>query len=61
MNSLINKKVVKKSGKPFKSGLKVNTVKSVTENPNTNKPAFTFYEDESVVDVFICKEFLNGN
>lgn len=40
--------------KPFKSGLLKNTVKSLTINPNTNKPAFTFVEDESVVDCYIC-------
>lgn len=40
--------------KPFKSGLKFNTVKSLTTNPNTNKPAFTFVEDASVVDCYIC-------
>jgi hypothetical protein len=44
-----------RSPKPFKSGLKENTVKTLTVNPNTGKPAFTFYEDESIVDAYICK------
>lgn len=36
--------------KPFKSGLKINTIKGVTTNSNTGKPAYTFIEDESCVD-----------
>lgn len=60
MNSFIGKKVKKKSGKPFKSGLKVNTVKKLTHNPNTKKPAFFFEEDQSVVDAHIC-EIVNDN
>ena len=38
------------SRKPFKSGEKVNTITGLTTNPNTQKPAFRFKEDESVVD-----------
>lgn len=41
--------------KPFKSGLKVNTVKGITTNPHTNKSAFTFEEDNSLVDCHACK------
>lgn len=41
--------------KPFKSGLKVNTVKGETVNPYTGLPAYTFYEDDSIVDKHICK------
>jgi hypothetical protein len=48
------KKVSKKSNKPFKSSLKINTIKSITINPNTSMPAFTFFEDESVVDMRTC-------
>lgn len=40
--------------KPFKSGLLKNTVKSVVINTNTSKLAFTFVEDDSVVDCYIC-------
>lgn len=54
-------KVVKFSGKPFKSGEHVNTVKDVIEHPNkidpeTGKgvPAYTFYEDESIVECARC-------
>ena len=45
-----------KEPKPFKSGSKVNTIKEVTTNPNTGKPAYLFEEDESVVDCFLCVE-----
>jgi hypothetical protein len=41
--------------KPFKSRLMFNTVKGVETNPNTNKLAFTFFEDDSLVDIRICK------
>lgn len=53
-------KVIKKSGKPFKSGLKVNTVKSTTTNQNTLREAYIFEEDDSVVDVIQCKEYKVG-
>jgi hypothetical protein len=46
-------KVYKKSGKPFKSGLWINTVKGETINPYTQQEAFIFQEDESVVDKHI--------
>lgn len=45
-------KFKKKSGKPFKSGNKVNTYKSTTVNPNSGKQAYAFIEDDSIVDVF---------
>jgi len=48
-------KVQKKSGKPFKSTFKVNTVESFIINPYTNKPAFTFVEDHSIVDFKQCE------
>jgi sporulation protein YlmC with PRC-barrel domain len=55
---MIGKKVSKvrkgRVPKPFKSGFKVNTVKEITINPNTQKPAFLFIEDDSVVDCHIC-------
>lgn len=53
-------KVRKISGKPFKSGSKINTVKGETINPNTNLPAFVFEEDDSIVDKKICVEVENG-
>ena len=53
----IGTKVVKTSGKPFKSTLKINTVKGLTYNPITGKISYTFYEDESNVECFRCKEY----
>lgn len=53
--SYIGKRVVKKSNRPFQSGNKVNTVAGVTTNPHTDKVAFSFEEDPSVVDAFICR------
>ena len=51
-------KVSKKSGKPFKSGLKINTVKGITVNDYDprKRPAYTFFEDDSVVSTYLCKE-----
>lgn len=53
--SYIDTVVVKGSGKPFKSGALGATVRSVGVNPNTGKPGFFFYEDDSVVDCHFCK------
>lgn len=52
--SFIGKKVMKTSPKPFKSGKKVNTVKDVVEHPVLKIPAFTFQEDDSVVECRRC-------
>lgn len=54
-------KVKKNSGKKFKSGELVNTVKSVVDHPNKIKDGipvkgYTFYEDESIVECHICLE-----
>jgi hypothetical protein len=46
----IGKKCFKPSGKPFKSKLDVNTISGVAINPHTLLDAFTFVEDDSVVD-----------
>lgn len=48
--------VIKKSRKPFKSGEKVATVKAVTVNPHTNRTAFSFIEDDSIVDAHQCQK-----
>ena len=48
--------VRKLSNKPFKSGLTINTVKETTINPKTGNPAYSFEEDNSIVDCFKCKE-----
>ena len=52
----IGKKVMKSSEKPkpFKSGLKVNTIKDVITHPTLNIPAYTFEEDESHVECRRC-------
>ena len=41
--------------KPFKSGLKTNTVKDVITHPILNIPAYTFEEDSSYVECRRCK------
>lgn len=53
----IGKVVWKKTRKPFKSRLQKATVKDVTTNPQSpkNKLAFTFIEDDSIVDCDICE------
>ncbi len=51
----IGKQVYKyKSGKPFKSGLKVNTVKAIIDHPILNIPAYGFEEDDSYVECRRC-------
>ena len=48
-------KVTKISGKPFKSGNKINTVNGVIEHPILpGKKAYTFLEDDSYVRVDVC-------
>ena len=56
-------KVKKKSGKPFKSGLKIATVKDIIDHPlkPTGGDAYTFEEDDSCVSVSQCVEVLNNN
>ena len=45
--------------KPFKSGLKINTIKSVITHPQLpNELAYTFEEDDSYVECRRC-EILN--
>ena len=48
-------KVKKISGKPFKSGNKINTVKGESVNPYTGKEAYFFKEDDSIVDEEKCE------
>ena len=43
-----------KASKPFKSGLKINTVKGVIEHPILEIPAYTFEEDDSYVECRRC-------
>lgn len=51
---VIGLQVFKTSKKPFKSKNIYNTVKALTINPHTELAAFTFEEDESIVDAHIC-------
>lgn len=58
-------KVVKLSGKPFKSGQRINTVKEIVKHPYKNNKvtgepvdAYTFYEDDSVVEANVCTRAL---
>lgn len=56
MENVLNKKVIKKSGNPFKSQFKVNTIKGIIDHPILKgKIAYTFYEDDSFVSVEICE------
>lgn len=55
----IGDKVIKKSHKPFLSNNKINTIKSITTNPNTGNKAFTFKEDDSIVDAVMCTLYNN--
>lgn len=48
-------RVMKISGKPFKSGAKVGTIREFTTNPNCNRPAVIIEEDGSIVNVEILK------
>lgn len=53
----IGKRVYKPlSGKKFKSGLHVNTVKGVINHPILDIPAYTFEEDDSYVECRRCQE-----
>lgn len=44
----------KRASKPFKSGSKINTVKSLIEHPQLKTLAFTFEEDDSYVACNQC-------
>lgn len=63
ITSSIGKKVKKLSGKPFKSHLKVNTIKGIDymEVPSKDKKStvkricYTFEEDDSMVSIEMCE------
>jgi hypothetical protein len=42
------------NNKPFKSRLKINTIKGVINHPKLNKPAYIFEEDDSYVECRGC-------
>lgn len=50
-------KVIKKSGKPFKYGGKIGTIKEFTINPNCNKQAVVIAEDNSIVNIEILEKW----
>lgn len=49
----VGTQVIKKSGKPFRSGLKKGTIAELTVNPQSPKqgPAARIAEDNSIVDL----------
>lgn len=52
----IGQKVEKTSHRPFKSQLRKNTVKEVVRHPYLKERfAFTFEEDDSVVEISKCR------
>lgn len=53
--SLIGTKVVKISGKPFKSGEKVGTVDGFIDHPTTGRLCFLMLEDGTHVECSRCK------
>ena len=58
MDNMIGQKVIKQSKRLFKSGSKINTVKDIIEHPITKRPAYTFCEDDSYVEVRMCDLFI---
>lgn len=52
----IGDKVIKRSNKPFKCGLKIATICEFCINPYTNKQAVKIKEDNSIVDIYILKK-----
>ena len=59
---MIGKKVQKVSPKKFKSGSKINTVKGVVMHPILkNLKAFTFEEDDSIVECRRCREVCDSS
>jgi len=51
----IGDRVQKKTGKPFKSTFKINTVTGFDTNPHTQKPSLKFKEDDTQVESFRCE------
>lgn len=54
-HAMVGQKVIKRSGKPFKSGNKVGTVQCVSAHDHTTYLAFRMVEDGSLVECFRCK------
>ncbi len=53
---LVGRTVIKKSGKPFKSGAKKGTVTGTMLHPTSGHLCYTFAEDDSYVECFRCIE-----
>lgn len=53
--SCVGNRVRKTSDRPFKSTFKINTVKGVISHPTMGIPCFTFFEDDSYVEVRRCE------
>lgn len=52
----IGKKTIKHTKNPFKSTFQKNTITNVVPHPNVDyKVGYTFKEDDSVVEVTVCK------
>jgi len=51
----VGDKIAKRSGKPFKSGRKVNTIKEFVVHPQTGQPGITFEEDDSIMVEAGCR------
>lgn len=51
----INEKKKDYNPKPFKSGSKINTVSGLVRHPHLRIPAYTFEEDDSIVECRRCK------
>jgi len=56
MDNPIGKKVIKLSGKPFKSSFKMNTIRGIIDHPVLiSEQAYIFHEDDSYVSIKMCK------
>lgn len=61
--AITGKRVSKKSGKPFKSGHKINTVIGLTRSSTPNirgRLCYRFKEDDSYVECWRCISVLKG-
>lgn len=52
---MLNKEIVKKSNRPFKSGEKIGVPLKFTTNEYSGRIAFVMKDDDSIVDCFRCK------
>ena len=50
--SIVNRTL---NNKPFKSGNIINTIKDVVKHPVIGNPAYTFVEDDSIVECRRCE------